>query len=203
MGVMLSAAGSLLWLREALRGPSYDELLAEAAAWEPGCEGLLFQPYLAGERTPHADPDARGAFTGLSLRHDRGALVRAVLEGVAYGLRDSLELLRQVGVEADVGRVSGGGARSDLWVKIVASVLGLPLERTQADEGAAFGAALLGGVAAGAFADAHEAVASCVRVSERIEPEPAWQRAYDDGYASYRELYPTLRRLRRSPTMGA
>jgi len=203
MGVMLSAAGSLAWLRDALGGASYDELVAEAAAWEPGAEGVLFQPYLAGERTPHADPDARGAFIGLSLRHDRGALVRAVLEGVAYGLRDSLELLRELDVEATLGRVSGGGARGELWVKIVASVLGLPLERTQADEGAAFGAALLGGVAAGVFADAGEAVATCVRVGERIEPDPAWEAAYRDGYATYRELYPALRTLGRSPTIDA
>jgi xylulokinase len=195
MGVMLSAAGSLRWLRDALGGADYAELLAEAERWEPGTECLLFQPYLAGERTPHADPDARGAFTGLSLRHDRGALVRAVLEGVAYGLRDSLELLRELGVEAEVGRVSGGGARSALWLKIVASVLGLPLERTEAEEGAAYGAALLGGVAGGTFADAHEAVSACIRVRHRIEPDPDWQARYDEGYARYRRLYPTLRRL--------
>src|SRR5207247_1665955 len=102
MGVMLSAAGSLAWLR-GIVGAGYDALDDEAARWEPGVEGLLFAPYLAGERTPHADPDARGAFVGLSLRHDRGALARAVLEGVAYGLRDSLELLRAVGVSASVG----------------------------------------------------------------------------------------------------
>ena len=181
MGVMLSAAGSLTWLRDALGGAPYEELLAEADRWEPGVEGLLFQPYLAGERTPHADPDARGAFTGLSLRHDRGALVRAVLEGVAYGLRDSLELLRSVGVEAEVGRLSGGGGRGELWPRIVASVLGLPLERTTVDEGAAYGAALLAGVQAGVFADAREAVEACVRVRERIEPEPAWVAAYAGG----------------------
>jgi xylulokinase len=195
MGVMLSAAGSLRWLHDALGGADYATLLAEAERWEPGAEGLLFQPYLAGERTPHADPDARGAFTGLSLRHDRGALVRAVLEGVAYGLRDSLELLRELGVEGESGRVSGGGARSDLWLRIVASVLGLPLERTEVEEGAAYGAALLGGVRAGVFADAREAVAACVRVRDRIDPDPAWQARYEEGYARYRELYPTLRRL--------
>ncbi|MGE5689078.1 MAG: xylulokinase [Pseudomonadota bacterium] len=195
MGVMLSAAGSLGWLRHALGGPPYEDLLREAAAWPPGCEGLRFQPYLAGERTPHADPSARGAFVGLSLRHDRGALVRAVLEGVAYGLRDSLELLRTVGVDATVGRISGGGARSPLWTEIVASTLGLPLERTAAEEGAAFGAALLGGVRAGVFADAHEAVSSCVRVRERVEPNAEWREAYDAGYGRYRELYPALREL--------
>jgi xylulokinase len=195
MGVMLSAAGSLQWLRNALASPSYDELLAEAAAWPPGTEGLLFQPYLQGERTPHADPDARGAFVGLQLRHDRGALVRAVLEGVAFGLRDSLELLRSVGVDARVGRISGGGARSDLWRRIVASVLDLPLERTEAEEGAAYGAALLGGVQAGLFADAHEAVAATVRVRDRVDPDPDWKAAYEESYARYRQLYPTLRRL--------
>ena len=196
MGVMLSAAGSLRWLRDQVVGESYDELTREASRWPPGTEGLFFQPYLAGERTPHADPNARGAFVGLSLRHERGALVRAVLEGVAYGLRDSLELLRGLEVEAAVGRVSGGGARSALWLKIVASVLGLPLERTAAsEEGAAFGAALLGGVAAGVFADAAAAVAACVHVTDRIEPDPAWRETYAGGYARFRELYPALRPL--------
>src|SRR6185436_9934346 len=140
MGVMLSAAGSLRWLRDAVGG-SYDELVAEAARWPAGTEGLTFLPYLQGERTPHADPDARGAFTGLSLRHDRGALVRAVLEGVAFGLRDSLDLLRDLGVEVTSARVSGGGARSQFWLEICASVLGLPIERTVVEEGSAFGAA--------------------------------------------------------------
>jgi xylulokinase len=194
MGVMLSAAGSLQWLAAALDAPAA-ALVDAAAAWEPGTEGLLFQPYLAGERTPHPDPDARGAFVGLTLRHDRGALVRAVLEGVAYGLRDSLELLRELGVEASVGRVSGGGARSLLWLRIVASVLDLPLERTRVDEGAAYGAALLGGVAAGIFRDAHDAVHRCVAVTERIEPDPAWRDAYAEGYERYRALYPALKPL--------
>ena len=165
MGVMLSAAGSLQWLHDTLAGDvPFDALVAEAEAWAPGAEGLLFLPYLAGERTPHADPDARGAFVGLELRHDRGALVRAVLEGVAFGLRDSLDLLRALGVEAATARVSGGGARSRLWLRIVASVLGVPLELTESEEGSAFGAALLGGVAGGVFADVDAAVARCVRV---------------------------------------
>jgi xylulokinase len=194
MGVMLSAAGSLRWLREVVGG-TYDELVAEAERWPAGVEGLTFLPYLQGERTPHADPDARGAFAGLSLRHDRGALVRAVLEGVAYGLRDSLELLRELGVEPTVGRVSGGGARSELWLRIVASVLGLPLERTAVEEGAAYGAALLGGVSTGTFADAHEAVAACVRVRDAVEPDLEWQRVYDEGYTRFRSLYPALRGL--------
>jgi len=193
MGVMLSAAGSLSWLRDHIAGGSYEGLTEEAAQWPPGSEGLLFQPYLAGERTPHADPGARAAFVGLSLRHGRGALARAVLEGVAYGLRDSLELVRTLGVDVGVARISGGGARSRLWLRILASVLDLPLERTAAAEGAAFGAALLGGISRGTFADAEEAVAACVRVTERIEPEPAWRDAYAEGYDRFVRLYPALR----------
>ena len=162
MGVMLSAAGSLAWLRGVVGG-EFSELTAEAERWGPGTEGLTFLPYLTGERTPHADPDARGAFTGLEIRHDRGALVRAVLEGVACGLRDSFDLVGG----GERGRVSGGGARSELWLKIVASVLEIPLERLAVEEGAAYGAALLGGVAGGLWGDVHEAVAACVRTHSR------------------------------------
>jgi xylulokinase len=194
MGVMLSAAGSLRWLRDIVGG-DYEELTAEAARWPAGTEGLTFLPYLQGERTPHADPSARAVFEGLSLRHDRGALVRSVLEGVAYGLRDSLELLRGLGVEPQAGRASGGGARSELWLRIVASVLGIPIERTAVEEGAAYGAALLGGVASGVFADAHQAVEACVRVRDTIEPDPAWQEVYEHGYRHFKALYPALRRL--------
>jgi xylulokinase len=197
MGVMLSAAGSLRWLRDAVApGIPFDELVAEAEGWPPGAEGLFFAPYLAGERTPHADPDARGAFVGLSLRHDRGALVRAVLEGVAYGLRDSLELLRDLGVRPELGRLSGGGARSPLWRTIVASVLDLPLETTAAEEGSAFGAALLAGTRSGVFADPEDATARCVHVSGRTNPDPAWATAYAEGYARFRRLYPVLSTLR-------
>jgi len=188
MGVMLSAAGSLRWLRDAFApGESFDDLLEEAERWPPGCEGLLFAPYLAGERTPHADPDVRGAFVGLSLRHDRGALVRAVLEGVAFGLRDSLELLGGLGVQAEVGRVSGGGATSELWRAIVAAVLNLPLETTAVTEGSAYGAALLalGG-------DPRETAARVVEVRGRTNPQPAWVAAYDAAYARFRTLYPAL-----------
>ena len=190
MGVMLSAAGSAAWLRGILAAVLVD-LEAEAGQWPPGSEGLLFAPYLAGERTPHPDPDARGAFVGISARHDRGALWRAMLEGVAYGLRDSLELLRELGARPESGRVSGGGARSELWLRILASVLGLPLETTESEEGSAYGAALLAGVRAGVFSDADDAVARCVRVRRRIEPE--WD--YEHGYRRFRRLYPTLRPL--------
>jgi xylulokinase len=196
MGVMLSAAGALRWFRDALAPEaSFEQLVAEAEKWPAGAEGLTFLPYLAGERTPHADPSARAMFEGLSLRHGRGGLVRAVLEGVAYGLRDSLELLRGLGVEAGVGRASGGGARSRLWLEIVASVLGVPLELTEVEEGSAFGAALLAGVSNGVFASAGEAVAGCVRVHDRIEPNAAWAGVYDEGYARYRALYPAVKSL--------
>jgi xylulokinase len=194
MGVTLSAAGSLLWFRDALaRGVPFAELDDEAARWPPGSDGLVFLPYLVGERTPHADPDARGAFVGLSPRHDRAAMARAVMEGVAYSLRDSRELLTALGVLAKDGRVAGGGARSRLWLRIVASALGLPLELTSTEEGSAYGAALLGGVVSGVFSDPHEAVDACVRVVDVVGPDPAWQEAYDKGYQRFRELYPALR----------
>ncbi|MFN0155795.1 MAG: xylulokinase [Gaiella sp.] len=194
MGVMLAAAGSLQWLHDVV-APDLDfaTLTAEAEGWEPGAEGLVFLPYLQGERTPHADPEARGAFTGLSLRHDRGALVRAVLEGVAFGLRDSLELLRALDATPAVARASGGGARSDLWLRICASVLGLTIERVAVDDGSAYGAALLGAVAGGLFATVDEAAATCVRVTGTVEPDPSWQAVYETVYPRFRELYPALR----------
>jgi xylulokinase len=196
MGVMLSAAGSLRWLREALGSRlGYEELVTAAEEWPALAEGLTFLPYLTGERTPHADPHARAAFVGLTLRHDLGALVRAVLEGVAYGLRDSLELLRELGVDPRAGHASGGGARSELWLRILASVMGLPIRRAATDEGSAFGAALLAGVAGGVFRDVHEAVAACVRLGDAVEPDPQWSAAYDRGYRRFRQLYPALRPL--------
>ena len=194
MGVMLSGGGSFAWVRDLL-GVEAAVLDEDAARWPAGTEGLLFAPYLSGERTPYSDPNARGAFTGLSLRHDRGAIARATMEGVAYGLRDSLELLRELGVDDAVGRISGGGSRSDLWTTIVASVLDLPLERTECDAGSAFGAALLAGVREGVFADTAEAVGRCVRVTERVEPDREWVAAYAANYQRYRTLYPALRPL--------
>jgi xylulokinase len=194
MGVMLSAAGSLRWLRDVVApGVAYEVLLAEAAAWPPGAEGLIFLPYLAGERTPVADPWARGAFVGLSVRHDRGALVRAVLEGVAFGLRDSLDLICSLGGRPALGRVSGGGARGELWLRIVASVLELPLGRVAVDEGAAFGAAILGGVAAGVWPDIGSAVAATVAPRDPIEPVSDWVPVYASLRERYQALYPALR----------
>jgi xylulokinase len=194
MGVMLSAAGSLRWLRDAA-APEEDfaALVDRAERWEPGAEGLTFLPYLSGERTPHGDPDARGSFTGLSVRHDRGALVRAVLEGVACGLRDSYDLIAALGeTRPDRGRVSGGGARSDLWLRIIASMLEIPLERVAVEEGAAFGAALLGGVAGGVWADVGEAVGACVRTRGEIEPVAEWVEPYRALLDRYRALYPAI-----------
>jgi xylulokinase len=194
MGVMLNAAGALQWFHDAFAADaSFDELAAEAGQCAAGADGAVFLPYLQGERTPHADPGATASFSGLTLRHGRAELARAVLEGVAYGLRDSLELLRALGVEPTAGRASGGGARSRLWLEIVASVLDLPLERCAVDEGSAYGAALLAGVSAGTFSSAQEAVAACVRVREAVEPNAAWAEPYADGYARYRALYPAIR----------
>jgi xylulokinase len=198
MGVMLSAAGSLRWLRDTMAaGVAYEQLVAEAEPWPAGTEGLTFLPYLVGERTPHADPDARGAFAGLTVRHDRGALVRAVLEGVAYGLRDSLDLIVELGGKPALGRVSGGGARSELWLAIVASVLALPLERVEVDEGAAFGAAILGGVAAGVWPDVHAGVTATVTTREQVDPVPEWVEAYREGRERFQALYPALRAVQR------
>ena len=194
MGVMLSAAGSLGWARDTLApGLPFDELLAGAERWPAGVEGLVFLPYLAGERTPHVDPDARAAFTGMGLRHDRAALVRAVLEGVAFGLRDCLDLISELGIEATLGRVSGGGSRSRLWLQIVASALELPLEQVAVQEGAAFGAALLGGVAAGMWEDVDAAVAATVRPGVTIEPVSDWVEPYREALVHFRALYPALR----------
>ena len=196
MGVMLSAAGALQWLHDVTDpAASFSDLTAAAEHWAPGVEGLTFLPYLAGERTPHPDPDARGAFAGLSLRHDRGALVRAVLEGVAFGLRDGLDLVAELGGAISSGRVSGGGARSDLWLSIIASALEIPLDRVRVDAGAAFGAALLGGVAGGIWPDVATAVAATVATTERIEPVPEWVERYRDLRPRYQALYPALRHL--------
>jgi xylulokinase len=200
MGVMLSAAGALQWLHDVTDpAVSFAELTNAAALWEPGVEGLTFLPYLAGERTPYPDPDARGAFAGLSLRHDRGGLARAVLEGVAFGLRDALDLVGELGGTISSGRVSGGGARSDLWLAIIASVLELPLDRVRVDAGAAFGAALLGGVAAGIWPDVPAAVAATVATTERVEPIPEWVDRYRELRHRYQALYPALRALPGSP----
>jgi xylulokinase len=194
MGVMLSAAGSLRWYRDTLApGVAYDALFEEAAAVAPGSDGLLFLPYLTGERTPHPDPLARGAFVGLTVRHTRGHLTRAVLEGVAFGLREGSDLMRASGLSrvAEV-RVSGGGARSALWRQILADVLGTPLATVTSAEGAAHGAALLAGVGTGLWPDVDVACDTSVRATGRTEPDPGARAAYDAAFDRYRALYPAL-----------
>ncbi|HJS27432.1 MAG TPA: FGGY-family carbohydrate kinase, partial [Actinomycetota bacterium] len=193
MGVMLSAAGSLRWYRDALApGISFDDLVAEAADVPVGSDGLLFLPYLTGERTPHPDPLARGAFVGLTVHHGRAHLTRAVLEGVAFGLRDSVELMRSAGL-APPGeiRATGGGVKSPLWRGILADVLGSRIVTTSTAEGAAHGAAILAAVGAGWFPSVPDACRSVVEVGEPTEPS-AEADGYTDPYARYRELYPAL-----------
>jgi xylulokinase len=194
MGVMLSAAGSLRWHRDTFApGVDYETLLTPAEAVSAGSEGLLFLPYLTGERTPYPDPLARGAFVGLTVRHSLPHLTRAVLEGVAFGLRDSFELMRAAGL-ADVRqvRVSGGGARSPLWRQILADVLQVELATVNTTEGAAYGAALLAGVGAGVWPDTASACAATVTVTGQVNPNTAQAERYQGLYAQYRALYPAL-----------
>jgi xylulokinase len=192
MGVMLSAAGSMKWFRDTVTpGTGYDEIDAAAGAAAAGSGGLVFLPYLSGERTPHPDPNARGAFVGLTVRHGMGHLARAVMEGVTFGLRDSVELMKGA---MDLGevRVSGGGANSSLWVQIIADVLGVPVRVVGTAESAAHGAALLAATGHGTFATVQEACDAGVVVGTTTEPGAASQR-YEETYAVYRSLYPTLR----------
>ncbi len=193
MGVMLSAAGSLQWYRDTLApGTDFDALVGEAAAVEPGSEGLLFLPYLTGERTPHPDPLARGAWVGLTVRHTRPHLTRAVLEGVAFGIKDSFTLIQGAGLGAITQvRISGGGARSALWRQIMADVLGVPLVTVNTTEGAAFGAALLAAVGAGAYESVQAACEACIQITGRTTPGEAVDR-YRDFYPRYQALYPAL-----------
>jgi len=195
MGVMLSAAGSLRWYRDTLASAAdYDALLAPAAEVPPGGEGLLFLPYLTGERTPHPDPLARGAFVGLTVRHTRPHLTRAVLEGVAFGLRDSFELIRSVGLtHVNQVRVSGGGAQSSLWRQILAGVLNVELVTVNTTEGAAYGAALLAGVGAGVWPDVDAACRATVKLTGSTAPQPEIVARYEQSYALYRQLYPALK----------
>jgi len=194
MGVMLSAAGSLQWYRDTLapRMP-FEELLQEAESVPPGSEGLLFLPYLSGERTPHPDPLARGAFIGLTVRHGRGHLTRAVLEGVAFGLKDCLALVRDAGPgEITQVRASGGGMKSPLWRQILASVLELELVTVNTTEGAAYGVALLAAVGAGQFPSVEAACAATVQVTAGASPLAAQVATYHQAYPLYQELYPAL-----------
>ncbi|MFL5675254.1 MAG: xylulokinase [Chloroflexota bacterium] len=193
MSVMLSAAGSLRWFRDTLApGVDFGDLVAEASAVPPGSDGLLFLPYLSGERSPHPDPLARGAFVGLTLAHDRRHMTRAVLEGVAFGLRDGLDLMTAAGMPPpDQIRASGGGTASPLWRQILADVLGAEIATVKTTEGAAYGAALLAAVGAGWFPDVETAVDAVVRATPTATPGPATD-ALADAHATYRALYPAL-----------
>jgi xylulokinase len=195
MGVMLSAGGSLRWYRDTLApGADFDTLLAPAAEVTPGSEGLLFLPYLTGERTPHPDPLARGAFVGLTVRHTLPHMTRAVLEGVAFGLRDSFELMQAAGL-SDIRqvRIAGGGARSQLWRQILADVLASELIMVNTTEGAAYGAALLAATGAGIFSDVESACAATIGIMGTTTPGPASE-MYQQVYPLYRDLYPALQR---------
>src|SRR5439155_3782037 len=152
LAVTLSAGGSLRWWRD-VTGSDYETLVAEASAVPPGSEGLVFLPYLTGERTPHMDPSATGAFVGLTARHSRGHMTRALMEGVLFSLRDGLEIMRGLGVRPNQIRAIGGGASSPLWLQLQADVYGATVQRLVIEEGAAYGAALLGHVAGGTFSD--------------------------------------------------
>ncbi len=195
MGVMLSAAGSLRWYRDTVAPElSFDDLLAPAASIPAGSAGLLFLPYLTGERTPHPDPLARGAFVGLTVRHAQPHLTRAVLEGVAFGLRDSFELMKGAGL-ADVTqvRVTGGGAKSSLWRQILADILNVEIVTVSAGEGAAFGAALLAAVGSGVWPDVPSAAQSVVKITGSTRPQAATVAIYNNQYDIYQSLYPILR----------
>jgi xylulokinase len=194
MGVMLSAAGSLRWFRDAFApNMGYPGLVEEEAAAVPaGSDGLLFLPYLTGERTPHPDPAARGAFVGLTIHHRRPHLTRAVLEGVVFGLRDSLELTKGLGVPVSGPiRATGGGSKSPVWRRILADVLEAPVATTSTSEGAAQGAAMLAAVGLGWFASVEDACRDLVKLDDVIDPSPDTD-FYEDAYARYRELYPAL-----------
>lgn len=194
MAVTLSAGGSLRWLRDLLgTNQSYAGLTALAETAPIGAEGLIFLPYLTGERTPHLDPLARGAFVGLTARHTLAHMARAVMEGVVFSLRDGLEIMRNLGVPIAEIRATGGGARSPLWLRLQADIYGASVVTLNAEEGPAYGAALLAGIGAGLFKTVGQAVERCVAVAGSTTPDDAAVARYDAVYAVYRELYPALR----------
>ena len=195
MGVMLSAAGSLQWYRDTLAPDiSFDDLLKEAETIPAGSEGLQFLPYLSGERTPHPDPLARGGFIGLTIRHRRAHMTRAVLEGVSFGLKDSFTLIQNAGLGAITQvRASGGGTKGALWRQILASALEAELVTVNTTEGAAYGAAILAGVGAGVWANVSSACKACIKITGSTQPESSQVDAYRKAYPLYQELYPALR----------
>jgi xylulokinase len=195
MGVTQGAGLSLRWFRDQFDLEPYDLLTAEAANVPPGANNLLWAPYLMGERTPHLDPNARAALVGLTASHTRAHVVRAILEGVAFSLLDSMEILREMNVPVESIRLGGGGARSKLWRQIQADVYGHAVDIIEAEEGAAYGAALLAGVGGNHWKSVDDACAEVVRVVDRIEPDAAAVKVLATLYRSYRELYPALRKV--------
>ena len=203
MGVTQGAGLSLRWFRDQFGiqtddvsgGDPYDSLTAEAARVPPGADGLLWAPYLMGERTPHLDPDARAALVGLTASHTRAHVVRAILEGVAFSLRDSFEILKQLNVPCETIRLGGGGARSELWRQIQADIYGHEVETVEAEEGAAYGVAILAGVATGAWSTVDAACDEIVRTRSRVKPDPPAAKLLDRQYQSYVALYPALRSI--------
>ncbi|HHV61271.1 MAG TPA: xylulokinase [Firmicutes bacterium] len=204
MGVMLSAGMSLKWFRDSLAQvekevervsgiDAYDLLGRAAGRIPPGSEGLVFLPYLTGERTPHADANARGVFFGLSLRHGKAHMARAVMEGVVFGLRDSLEIIKGLGIEVKQLRAIGGGAKSPLWRQMQADIMNVEVVTINVDEGPAFGAALLAGVGVGIYRSVEEAAESTVSITSHTEPDAANARIYDEYYRLYTSLYPALK----------
>jgi len=201
MGVTQAAGLSLRWFRDRFGAGAEDGRdpygrLAEEAGTEPACaEGVFWAPYLMGERTPHVDPNARAALLGLSASHTRAHVIRAILEGVAFSLRDTFTIFGEIGVPVQEIRLGGGGARSALWRAIQADVYGHEVERVRIEEGAAYGAAILAGVGACAWKSVDDACVAAVRVSERIKPDAKRAAAMDRGYRTYRRIYPALREI--------
>lgn len=210
MGVTQGAGLSLRWVRDNIGLPeralerwsgvdAYDLLAKEAGAAPAGSDGLIFLPYLQGERTPHLDAYARGGWIGLTASHDRRHLVRAVLEGVAFSLKDCFGIIREQGLQLEQVRATGGGAKSPIWRQIIADILGVELVTTNAQEGPAFGAALLAGVASGVYPSVVQACATTVRIVECTEPNLATAQVYAQAYETYRALYPALRPIISKP----
>ena len=199
MGVTQAAGLSLRWFRDQFGAGTddgqdpYERLTEEAATAPPGCNGLLFTPYLMGERTPHLDPRARGAFVGLTASHTRADVIRAILEGVAFSLRDTFSIFGEMNVPVRSVRLGGGGARSALWRQIQADVYGHEIEVVEAEEGAAYGAALLAGVGARMWASVDEACVSVVRVAKRVRPDAEAVATLNKNYAAYRRVYGATR----------
>lgn len=201
MGVTQAAGLSLRWFRDRFgagtddgRDP-YERLTSDAARVPPGSDGLLWAPYLMGERTPHLDPNARGALVGLTASHTREHVIRSILEGVAFSLRDSFTLFAEMNVPVKSIRLGGGGARSSLWRQIQADVYGHEVEIVEAEEGAAYGAAILAGVGAKMWGSVDAACNAAVRVAQRIAPQPSVVKLMDTSYAAYRRMYPAIRSI--------